>query len=66
MWFFNMSKKTQTQGSLFKKAARDLGADESEARFDDALKKVARHKPVGDLQPSLDRDNGSDDGHTDQ
>jgi len=41
-------KPELSQKTLFKKAARDLGADESEARFDEALKTVAKHKPVDD------------------
>ena len=38
-------KNQNQQVRDFKKAARDLGADESEANFDAALKKVATHKP---------------------
>jgi hypothetical protein len=38
----------------FRKAARELGTDESEANFDAALKKVARHKPVDDPMPTDD------------
>lgn len=34
----------KTQGERFIKAARDLGCDESEATFNAALGKVARHK----------------------
>jgi|HubBroStandDraft_1064217.scaffolds.fasta_scaffold467318_2 hypothetical protein len=37
-----------TQISRFKEAARALGCDESEERFDAALKKVAVHKPPKD------------------
>lgn len=29
----------------FKQAARELGCDESEERFDEALRKVAGHRP---------------------
>jgi hypothetical protein len=36
------------QGESFIEAARALGCDEDPARFDEALKKVARHKPVKD------------------
>jgi len=43
----NQQPKKQVTG--FRKAARDLGADESEA-----LKKVARHKPVADPMPTDD------------
>jgi hypothetical protein len=35
-----------TQAEAFIEAAKDLGCDESEAHFDAALKKVARHKPT--------------------
>jgi hypothetical protein len=51
MWFCSMSKKTKTQPKpedqvkTFRKAARELGADESEERFQDALRKVAKAKP---------------------
>ena len=39
------SKKTiPTNSSPFEDAARALGCDESEERFDAALKKVAAHK----------------------
>jgi len=39
-------KDDRSQVKAFRKAARELGADESEARFDTALKMVARHKPA--------------------
>jgi hypothetical protein len=46
-------KKTPTteksQSAIFRKAARDLGCDESEAAFDAALGKIARHKPLDRL-----------------
>ena len=32
------------QIAAFRKAARELGADDSEERFQDALRKIARHK----------------------
>jgi hypothetical protein len=38
-------KATGDQVREFRKAARELGADESEAAFDAALGKIARHKP---------------------
>jgi hypothetical protein len=45
-----MSKKPQSQpsdqGATFIRAARELGCDESEERFDAALKAVAKHKPT--------------------
>lgn len=37
-----------TQSERFKEAASELGADESEERFNAALGKVARHKPKAD------------------
>ncbi len=38
--------KTKTRNSAaFAEAARALGCDEDPAHFDEALKKVARHKP---------------------
>lgn len=49
-----MTKKAENkpdQIRAFRKAARDLGVDESEANFDAALKTVARHKPA-DIGPS--------------
>ena len=33
------------QSEHFKQAARELGCDESEEKFDAALKRVAGHKP---------------------
>jgi hypothetical protein len=36
------------QSQRFVEAAQALGCDESEANFEAALKKVARHKPVAD------------------
>jgi hypothetical protein len=38
------------QAAAFRKAARDLGADSDETRFQDALRKVAKHKPAGRLE----------------
>ena len=35
----------EVQSERFKQAARELGADEDEARWDERLKKVAQHKP---------------------
>jgi hypothetical protein len=36
------------QSQAFEDAARALGCDEDPAHFDEALKKVVRHKPVKD------------------
>lgn len=45
-------KKTQgKQVAGFRKAARELEADESESRFDTALKTVAKHKPTAQQPP---------------
>jgi len=44
------AQSTKTQVAAFRKAARDLGADESEATFDAALGKIARHKPKPELK----------------
>jgi hypothetical protein len=41
----NRTKEISHQGEAFKTTARELGCDEDPARFDEALKKVARHKP---------------------
>jgi hypothetical protein len=40
------TRNADSQVKRFREAARDLGCDESEERFNEALKKVARHKPV--------------------
>lgn len=39
-------KSTHEQTRRFEQAARELGCDEDPGRFDEALKKVARHKPT--------------------
>jgi hypothetical protein len=45
------SKKTiPTNSASFEDAARALECDESEERFDAALKKVAAHKPPKDSE----------------
>ena len=40
-----MSSEHRSQSDKFKELARELDADEDEARWDERLKKVARHKP---------------------
>jgi hypothetical protein len=35
-----------TQLDKFKEAARDLETDDDEARFDERLRKIVKHKPV--------------------
>ena len=36
----------KTQLDKFKEAARNLETDDDEARFDDRLRKIVKHKPV--------------------
>jgi len=40
-----METDRRTQSDKFKEAARELGADEDEARWEERLKKVAKQKP---------------------
>jgi len=42
----NGTEAQQSQLGKFKQAARDLECDEDDARWDERLKKVAKHKPV--------------------
>jgi hypothetical protein len=39
------NKAAKSQISEFRKAARELGCDGSEERFQNALRKIAKHKP---------------------
>jgi hypothetical protein len=39
------SQVPQSQSDKFKEAARELGCDEDEGRWDDRLRKLARQKP---------------------
>lgn len=41
-----------TQSDKFKALARELEADEDEARWDERLKKVAKHRPVPEPEKS--------------
>ena len=41
-----MRKSQASQSDKFKDAARELGADEDEARWEERLRKVAKQKPV--------------------
>jgi len=43
-----MTDEPKTQSDKFKALARELEADEDEARWDERLEKVARAKPVPD------------------
>jgi hypothetical protein len=38
-------KEPKKQIDRFKEAARQLGCDEDEARFDEKLKEIAKHNP---------------------
>jgi hypothetical protein len=40
------SAKTPSQSDKFKEAARELECDDDEARFDERIKKLVKHKPV--------------------
>lgn len=40
------AKAAKTQLERFKEAARDLETDDDEARFDERVKKLVKHKPV--------------------
>lgn len=41
-----MAEQKQSQLNKFKKAARGLEADDDEARFDERLRKIVKHKAV--------------------
>jgi hypothetical protein len=41
-----VDKSEHPQVRKFKEAARELGCDEDEARWDERLRKVAKQKPV--------------------
>lgn len=47
-----MKQKTKTQLDRFKEVARDLGCDESEERFNENLKRIAKAKPKAGDNPS--------------
>ncbi|MDY7525464.1 hypothetical protein [Sphingomonas sp. 10B4] len=38
----------KSQLDKFKEAARDLETDDDEARFDERLRKIVKHKPVSE------------------
>ncbi|KKC27240.1 hypothetical protein [Sphingomonas sp. SRS2] len=40
-----MTDEPKTQLDKFKEAARDLGCDDDEARFDERVKKLVKQKP---------------------
>jgi hypothetical protein len=41
-----MSDNEKSQLDKFKEAARELETDDDEARFDERLRKIVKHKPV--------------------
>lgn len=41
-----MTDAPKSQLDKFKQAARELETDDDEARFDERMKKLVRHKPV--------------------
>lgn len=43
-----MDDKPITQSDKFRQAARALECDDDEARFDEQVKKLVKHKPVPD------------------
>lgn len=45
---------TASQSERFKQAARELGCDENEERFNAALKLVAKHRPKPTKKRSFD------------
>jgi hypothetical protein len=42
----SLNEPRESQLDKFKEAARDLETDDDEARFDERVKKLVRHKPV--------------------
>jgi hypothetical protein len=42
-----MTDPSPSQLDKFKQAARELETDDDEARFDERMKKLVKHKPVG-------------------
>lgn len=42
-----MSRPEKTQSDKFKEAARELECDDDPQHFDEQLKKLVKHKPVG-------------------
>jgi hypothetical protein len=46
-----MTDEPKTQSDRFKEIAREVEADEDEARGDERLTKVARHKPAPEPEP---------------
>jgi hypothetical protein len=44
------SSSDKSQADKFREAARELECDEDEARWDERLRKVVKHKPVEKLE----------------
>ena len=53
----SLPRSDDTQIERFKELARELGCDEDEALFDEALKRIARQKPVSGATKTADEDN---------
>jgi hypothetical protein len=51
------SKNSKTQVAKFREAAREFGCDESDERFEEALRSVAKHKPESNPKPSSKNEN---------
>ncbi|WNJ89626.1 hypothetical protein [Bosea sp. 685] len=54
-----MTGDTKVQTDKFKAAARELGCDDSEERFEAALGKIVKHKPVEPLAKAKREDRES-------
>jgi hypothetical protein len=53
-----MADSKDTQYQKFKEAARELGGEDNEEAFDEALRKVARHKPKDEKAKPPGKANG--------
>jgi hypothetical protein len=51
----NVPASDKAQVAAFRKAARDLGCDENEERFKDALRTVAKQKSAGQKEKRRSR-----------
>ena len=54
-----MAKSVKPQVEKFREVARELGCDESEERFDEKLRAIAKKKPKSP-EPPQRRERGSD------
>lgn len=57
-----MSSDKKSQLERFKEAARQLGADDDEARFNEKLGKLVKQKPLTDDSASESIKSDGDDG----